>query len=71
MSFARRELKYEPCAQSWKMMKMRTSNAPDRTANGTVSHSDTSSAQYIAYHKSAYGARVFVSCQSARLVEAW
>src|SRR5690349_9375259 len=53
------------------MMKMRTRNAPDSAASGTVSHKETFIAWYIAYHRRKYGMTVFVSCQSARFVEAF
>ena len=37
ISLARREAKYEPCVQSWKMMKMRTRKPLARMTNGSAS----------------------------------
>jgi hypothetical protein len=49
MSLAQRDLKNEPCPQSWKMMKTRTSSAPARIATGIVSHREVCSNTYMAY----------------------
>src|SRR5687767_13296421 len=69
MSFAARDLKYDRCPQSWKMMKTRTRNAPASRASGTTSHHETARLRYIKYQSSAYGPRVLTICQSARASE--
>src|SRR6185295_5383967 len=53
----------------WKMMKMRTRNAPDRTAKGSVNHQETARLKYIATHRSTYGTRVLTICQIPRPIE--
>ena len=68
-SLASRERKKEPCPQSWKMMKTRTSSAPARAARGSASHSETDRLRYIRYHRPASGTSVSASCTSARQVE--
>src|SRR5581483_4123014 len=68
-SFARGELKNEPCPQSWKIMNTRTKKAPASTASGTTSHKETDRHTYISHHKKAYGTRVLMICQVARQVE--
>src|SRR5881628_3803499 len=69
MSLAFRDLKNEPCPQSWKMMKTRTRNAPARIASGAVIHQDTARVWYIRYQSSAKGQSVLTSCQRARPVD--
>src|SRR4051812_26448356 len=66
MSLAQRERKYEPCPQSWKIIKIRTKKPPAKIASGTTSHHDTASARYIKYQSSAYGTNVLTICQMAR-----
>src|SRR5262245_22247724 len=69
MEFADRELKKEPCPQSWKMMKTRTRNAPARTASGSVIHQATCTVKYIRTQRSEYGTMVLTICQRARPIE--
>src|SRR5258707_1372926 len=68
-SLAARDLKNEPCPQSWKMMNTRTRNAPARIGSGSVIQYDTAVLRNIKYQSSAYGPRVLMICKSARHVE--
>ena len=67
-SLARRDLKNEPCPQSWKMMKMRTRSAPaeDRQRNDPPR---TPLGWNIRYQSRPYGPNVLTICHGARAVE--
>src|SRR6266536_56098 len=65
-SLAPRDLKNEPCPQSWKMIKIRTKNAPAKAASGIVNQYDTERLRYIRYQSRPYGTMVFTICQRAR-----
>src|ERR1043166_1122943 len=68
-SFARRDLKNEPCPQSWKIINVRTMNPPAKTASGMVIHREIERLKYIRHQSSTYGPRVLTSCHTARPVE--
>ena len=65
-SFARGERKREPCAQSWKRTKMRTSKAPAGRASARVTQTERGAIQAIRLMSAAYGMSVFTSCQMLR-----
>src|SRR5262245_56138176 len=69
MSFARRDLKNDPCPQSWEMMKSRTENPAVRTASGTVSHHEIPRLRSIRYQRTMYGTSELTSCQTERAVD--
>src|SRR5687768_7154150 len=69
MSFASAERKKERCPQSWKTMKIRTTNVPANAARIPCSHHGPSWNRYSRTHRPMYGRNVFAICHAARAVD--